>query len=156
MVQSRECFDFQTCFFFLPLTSLFWEMRKRNIPKQVINKTSIMPKGQRPFLLLQLACLLLTSPFSLTVHRTLKSFYIFNKIISFPFNPVQENHICTTHNALKNCSIRGEALPMVLATDTSKRHSVRKNSTGVLQKVLGILGHVCLRWLPNLSALTVR
>lgn len=105
-----------------------------------------MPMGQRSFHIVQMACLLLTSLFSLSMHRTLKSFYIFNKIISF-FNLAQENRIYNMHNTLKTCSIRGKALPMFLAIYTSKRHDVKKNSTRVLKKVLVfcVLVHVSLR-----------
>lgn len=102
--------------------------------------------GQRSFLIVQMACLLLTSLFSLSMHRTLKSFYIFNKIISF-FNLVQENCIGNMHNTLENCSTRGKVLPTFLAIYTSKRHDVKKNSITILKKVLVFcfLGHVCLR-----------
>lgn len=59
-----------------------------------------MPMGQRSFRVVQMACLLLTFLFSLSMHRNLKSFYIFNKIFFFFFNLVQENHICNMHNTL--------------------------------------------------------
>lgn len=162
IVQSRKCFDFQThsFFFFLfyfisPPLPLFWEMRKIYKSKLLI-KHLLCPWDRGPSVLFRWHVYCWHLSFLWVCTEPWNPFTFLIRLFLF-FSLVQENRICNMHNTLKKtCSIRGKALPMFLATCTSKGHNVKKNSTRGLRKVLVfcILGHICLRQLPYFSDLT--
>lgn len=132
-------------FFIPPLLPLFWEMRKIYKSKLLI-KHLLCPWDRGPSLLFRWHVYCWHLSFLWVCTEPWNPFTFLIRLFLF-FNLVQENRICNMHNTLKNCSIRGKALPMFLAVCTSKRHSVKKNSNRGLRKVLTfcILGQVCLR-----------
>lgn len=143
----KEMFWFSNPFliFFLFPPPLFWEMRKIYKSKLLI-KHLLCPWDRGPSVLFRWHVYCWHLSFLWVCTEPWNPFTFLIRLFLF-FNLVQENRICNMHNTLKNCSIRGKAVPMFLAMCTSKRHDVEKNSTRGLGKVLAFWfsGYICLR-----------